>query len=270
MKDDQSVRLTKTLIDEYRQSLLDRGYKQQTINMYLCYLNQLYTFLPPGKHLTDENLSQWVESLKLEGYSDRTINLHISAVNGLLKYCGHRNMPSSVITHPEDADSSELTRKEYLQLISYVKKKGSYRNYLLVETLATVDINVTDLFMLTVEACQKGVIEYSNQREVVIPNSLRKELLTYIEKKGLISGPVFITRGGQLIDRSNINHKIEQLGGEAGLDPKKCNLRSLHLLYRRTQEEIDKELMPQHMRIYEQMLEREQLEMNRQSEKDRV
>jgi len=81
---------------------------------------------------------------------------------------------------------------------------------------------------------------------------------------------VFITRGGQLLDRSNINHQIEQLGSGAGLDPKKCNSRALHMLYRRTQEEIDRELMSQHMRIYDQMLEREQLEMERESEKEKI
>jgi len=185
LENDQPVRLTKSLIERYRQSLSIRGCKQQTIRMYICYLNKLYSFLQTGKQLTNENLSQWVESLKLEGYSDRTINLHISAVNGLLRFCGHRSLPSSVITYPRDADFPKLTREEYLQLLFYVKKKESCRDYLLVKTLATIDINVTDLFMVTVEACQKGVIEYSNQREVVIPNNLKKELLTYIEKKDL-------------------------------------------------------------------------------------
>ncbi len=256
-KTDKPVKLTKELISQYRDSLQARGCRKQTISMYLCYLNRLYAFLPKGKELTDENIRQWVTDLKKEGYSDRTINLHISSINGLLRFCGLRKVPVSMVSVPRDTEMPELTRDEYLKLLSYVKRYGSERDYLLIKTLATIDINVTDLSLLTVEACQKGTIDFSNYREAVIPDSLKQELLSYIEEKEISDGPLFVTSTGNQLNRSNITHMIEKYGRKAGISRDKANPRALHTLYEHTQEEITQHLMSLHMQEYEKLLNEE-------------
>ncbi len=256
-KDDKPVELTNDLMKQYRESLIMRGCEKQTISMYLCYLNRLYAFLPEGKELTDENIRQWVTHLKKEGYSDRTINLHISSINGLLRFCRHKKVPISVISVPRDAEVPELTRDEYLSLLSYVKKYGSERDYLLIKTLATIDITLSELPLLTVEACQEGMIKLPNNLDVVIPKSLKQELFSYIEKEGICSGSVFITDTGNQLDRVNITHTIEKFGVKAGIAPDKSNPRALHSLYERTQEEITQHLMSLHMQEYEKLLDEE-------------
>ncbi len=255
---DQPIKLTKRLMNQYRESLVTRRCEKQTINMYFCYLNRLYAFLQGDKELSDENLKRWIESLKHKGYSNRTINMHISSVNGLLRFCGHKKAPVSVVSAPQNADMSELTRDEYLQLLSHIKRCGSERDYLLTKTLATMDINVIDLSFLTVEACQKGVVEFPDHRQVVIPDNLKKNLFAYIERNGLTDGPVFVTKQGNPVDRSNINHAIERYGEEAGLDARKCNPKALHSLYLRTQEEIAQHLKSLHMQEYEKLLDQEE------------
>ncbi len=256
-KDDKPVKLTKELINQYQESLIMRGYEKQTISMYLCYLNQLYTFLPGERELTDENIGQWVTRLKKEGYSDRTINMHITSINGLLRFCGCKKVPISVISVPRKAEISELTRDEYLKLLSCVKKYGSDRDYLLIKTLATIDITLSSLSSLTVEACRKGIIKLSNNRNAVIPDSLKQELLSYIKEKGICSGCVFITDSRNRLDRTNITHTIEKYGIRAGIDLSKSNPRALHRLYERTQEEITQYLMSFHMQEYEKLLDEE-------------
>ncbi len=251
------VKLTKDLLNQYRDYLTSRGCGKQTISMYFCYLNRLYVFLHGNRELTDENIRRWMVSLKENGYSDRTINMHISAVNGLMRFCGHRNVTVSVITVARNTDLPGLSREEYLKLLSYTKKNGSERDYILIKTLTTIDITVVDLSLVTVEACQAGIVEFPNNREVIIPKSLQQELLSYIKESGLKKGSIFITSKGNQMDRSNITHDISRLGKRAGLDPDKCNPRSLHHLYQRTQEEIDKELISQHMQIYEDLLDTE-------------
>ncbi len=255
---DKPLKLTKKLMNQYRESLVMRGYGKQTISMYSCYLNRLYAFLPGEKELTDENLKQWVKSLKDQGYSDRTVNQHIFSVNGLLRFCGEKSAAVSVISVPRSADTSELTRDEYLQLLKYVKENGSERDYLMIKTLATIDIMVKDLSLLTVDACQKGSIELPNNREAVIPDSLKQELLSYIEEKGYTSGPVFVTSNGNQLHRSNITHIIEKYDIGAGLDQNKSNPRALHSLYERTQKEITQHLMSCQMQEYDKLLREEQ------------
>ncbi len=109
---EKPVKLTKDLLNQYRDFLTRRGCGKQTISMYFCYLNRLYDFLPGEKELSDENISQWMVSLKEQGYSDRTINMHISAVNGLMKFYGRRNVTVSIVTVPRTVDLPELTREE--------------------------------------------------------------------------------------------------------------------------------------------------------------
>ncbi len=254
----EPVKITKTLLNQYKDSLLSRGCKQQTINMYFCYLDRLYEFLPEDKELTDERLSQWIEELGEKGYSDRTLNLHISTVNGLLRFCGRKKIPISVITAPHNAEFSELSRDEYIKFLSYVKKIGSERDYLLIRVLGSIDINVVDLSFLTVEACQKGTVEFPDARDAFIPDSLQKELLAYIDKSKISSGSVFKTSRGNNLDRSNITHTFERLGKEAGLNPEKCNPRALHRLYQRTQEKIDQDLLSLRKQAYDVLLNAEE------------
>lgn len=257
------LKMTKALLEEYRIYLINRGCEAQTISMYFCYLKRLYAFLPKEKELTEENLKGWVEALQNKGYSDRTINMHISSVNGLLRFCGHKIMHISVTVTPCTADMPELTREEYLRLLSYVKIQGPKRDYLLIKTLATVDISVIDLILLTVEACQKGIVNSSNQKESLIPDSLQEELLAYIEEQNLKTGPVFVSKTGKLLDRSNMTHTIARWGKKAGISSKKCNPRALHQLYLRTQEEIHRELMPFQRKAYEDLLNEEQMIVNK-------
>ncbi len=252
-----SVKLTKELINQYRKSLEDRGCGQQTISMYFCYLNRLYDFLQGDKEITDESLNQWVATLKKEGLSDRTINMHISSVNGLLRFYGCKDTPVSVLSVHRREKWKELTRNEYLQLLSYVKENGSERDYLLIKTLATIGIYVTDLPYVTVEACRKGVMELPDNREIEIPESFDQELLSYIENCGLDKGSIFVTKYGKDIDRANISRYIKRMGEEAGIEKGKCTASSLHRLYERTQREITQHLMSLHMQEYDKLLNEE-------------
>ncbi len=262
MSTENAITLTKTLMDQYRESLVNRGYGQQTISMYFCYLNRLYDFLPGEKKLTDENLAQWAASLKAEGLSDKTVRMHISAVNGLLRFCGQKSMPTAVVPASQEEELPELTRDEYLQLLTYIKEYGSERDYLLTKLLATIDMNLNDLPCVTAEACMAGTVELENNRKAVLPDGLKQELLAYLSEQEMTTGPVFVSRRGRELDRSNITRMIRRMGKNAGLNPEKCNPRALHNLYKRTQEEIDQMIMPVHMQAYNDLLNNEQEKEN--------
>ncbi len=249
-----NVRLTRKLINEYRDSLVSRGCKEQTVNMYYCYLNKLYDFLPTSKELTETNLTKWVNELYEKGLSDRTVNLYLSSANGLLKYCGERRVPMSSISAPRDAELPELNWDEYLQLLSYVKNHESERNYLLIETLATIDISISKLPYLTVEACQEGFIKISGSKEIRIPDGLRQELLSHARGKNIHTGSIFISSYGNPLDRTDITHTIERAGRNAGIEPGKSNPRALHRLCRRTQEELNEKLRVVYTMAYDDLL----------------
>ena len=113
----------------------------------------------------------------------------------------------------------ELTRSEYLRLLSAAKALGKERTYLLVKVFATTGITVQELPRLTVEAAQAGkVVTYPNRvrQEVRISPCVGRELLEYAHSTGVASGPIFITRNGKTVNR----------GGGHRLDPKAGGRRS--------------------------------------------
>ena len=75
-----------------------------------------------------------------------------------------------------------------------------------------------------------------------LPDKLRKMLLDYCRRKGISSGPVFVTRYGNPLNRCNIWAEMKALCASAGVESTKCfphNLRHLFALsYYRLEKDV--------------------------------
>lgn len=92
-----------------------------------------------------------------------------------------------------------------------------------------------------------------------VPPCLRAELLAYAGERGIGSGPVFCTRYGKLMDRGNINVRIQSLARDARVSAEKCNPRCLRKLCTATQESIRANLELLAEQTYDRLLEKESL-----------
>ncbi len=256
---DSSIILTKELIDQYLVELQANGGKKETVRAYARSLEKLYAFLPEDKEITQDSLRSWKESLIEDGCSDSTVNLRLSSVNSLMKYCGFRKSYLSHTPVARNAKLPEMTRDEYLKFLGFIRENGTEQEYLLVKVFALLDLHLRDLSQVTVEACREGVISCGENKSMKIPACLQKELLSFTERHQLTSGPVFVTKGGHLLDRSNITHAFHQLAKGSGISPEKCNPSALHRLYVRTQDEITKQLEHLHTHAYDSLLDAEQV-----------
>ena len=84
-----------------------------------------------------------------------------------------------------------------------------------------MDLPLRSLSRVTVEAVQEGWV--FAPRRLRVPPCLRAELLAYAGEQGIGSGPVFCTRYGKLMDRGNINVRIQSLARDARVSAEKCN-----------------------------------------------
>ena len=75
---------------------------------------------------------------------------------------------------------------------------------------------------------------------------------------GIYHGPVFITRTGQLWNRTNIFRAMRELCQAPGVPEEKGNPRCLRGLYKTTQKTIEQQLAIHKEKMYDQMLELEQ------------
>ncbi len=252
------VVMTEELVEQFLQKMQEKGCKAETVRAYQRSLEELYAFLPEDKKITEQILNFWKASLREQGFSDSTVNLRVSSVNGLLRYCGAKKTGMLRTATAHSAERPEPTRGEYLRFLSYVRKYGSEQDYLLVKLFATVDLNLRELSNLTVEACQEGVILLSPMRQILIPPCMQDELLAYIERNHLAEGAVFVTKGGNLLDRSNITHSIRHLAEKSGMDPEKCSPSALHRMYQATRSDIGQRFLPLYLQAYDSLLNTEQ------------
>ncbi len=249
----ESVIVTKSLIQQFLNDRKADGCQEGTLQSYQHSLQDLLDFLPEGKVVTKKVLSDWREALKNSGYSDNTINTRLVAVNGLLRYCGAKNLCMPIIKPRQDIEP-ELTRAELLRLLSAVREMGREREYLLIKVFTCVGLNICELDSLTIDALKAGVIRRADGKEKFIPDSLKWELLRYAEHQKIKKGSVFLTKSGRMMDRSNITNALRRLAKEAGLEPERCNPRALHRLYQSTHEEIMENLEPYYVQSYDKLL----------------
>ncbi len=77
---------------------------------------------------------------------------------------------------------------------------------------------------------------------VLLPRELRGRLLRYAARCGIPGGPVFRTRSGKPLDRSNICHDMKRLCAQARVDAHKVFPHNLRHLFARSFYAVDKNL----------------------------
>ena len=198
-----------------------------------------------------------------KGYTIGTINHRLTTVNGYLDYVGLRNYQAAYLCRDlQEQLSPELSRHEYLRLLSTAKLLGRQRTYLLIKTIVATGLAVHELSCLTLEAVKAGTIRVTkgnSHRVVQIPLCVKEELLSYARKKQLSAGPIFVTRNGKVINRSNVSLEIQTLAKDARVAPEKCNPRCLRKLYQTTHQQIHQNIAILVEQTHERILEEEQL-----------
>ena len=133
-------------------------------------------------------------------------------------------------------EERELSKSEYTRLLTAAKQK-SERLYLLLQTICSTGIRVSELRYVTVDAVKRGWTEIrlkGKNRTVFLPDRLCGMLNRYIRRKKITSGAVFVTRNGLPLDRSNIWSEMKSLCKVAGVSAQKVFPHNLRHLFAKT------------------------------------
>lgn len=230
--------VTIQLIEKYLNHLMEEEKSVATLKKYRHDLNELHNYLQ-GMLLTKSIIIEWKKYL-IEKYAPSTVNSMLIAVNGYLRFFSWHDLSMKLlkIQKPLFSDENkELTREEYARLVMTASKRSNARLSLILQTICATGIRVSELKFITIEAVQTGRTEISNKgkrRVIFLPQQLRKLLRKYAQKHGKISGPVFTTRTGKPLDRSNIWRDMKALCTEAKVAPEKVFPHNLRHLFART------------------------------------
>lgn len=234
----KQIILSDKLLKMYIQYLREQERSESTIKSYQRELMSLQLYLDE-RPITKDILLAYKTMLTSQ-YSPCTCNVTISALNSYLKYIGRPDLmikPLKIQRQIYEPAEKELTRKEYDKLIRAANINGQERLSLIMQTICSTGIRVSELQYVTVEAIKEGKTIATNKgksRIVFIPAPLQKLLKKYVVNSNITSGPIFITRSGKPLDRSNLWKDMKQLCSIAKVNPEKVYPHNLRHLFART------------------------------------
>ena len=246
--------LTKECFTAFLDDLAQRGRTPGTLDTYRRNICFLYEALPADKTLQPGTLDQWQQDMLAEGYSPRTVNIRLSVANHLVSFLGRRELQTQGTLEVDEEGLPELTRTEYLRLLSTARVLGKERLYLLVKLFGSTEWPVGALEQLTVE-----VIKGQESSPARLPEFLRREMLNYARRCGVSSGPLFQTRNGKPLRRTAVTDSMKQLCRDARVAEEKANPRCLRRLWQATQDSFRAQLDWLVEQACDSLLETEQL-----------
>lgn len=233
-------------IGRYMTFLYEQEKAESTIHQYNRNLRMALLYFD-GAELTKAVLIEWKEHLS-EKCAPASVNTVLAAFNGFLKFMGWADLtvkPLKIQKTLFSDGSRELSQEEYARLVHAAEKPGNRRLSLVIQAICSTGIRVSELKFITVEAVRVGRTEVSNKgkrRLVFIPKKLSKMLCAYLKDQKIREGPVFVTRSGKPLDRSNIWRDMKALCESAGVDPIKVFPHNLRHLFARTYYNLEKDL----------------------------
>lgn len=254
--------LARSDIDLYLQDVASRGCKQGTLENYRRSLLNFFDWLPEGKQVSREKVYEYQEYL-IGKYTSRTVNMKMTAINGILGFLDLREYQSTVKVSVDDtAIQPELSRNEYLRMLSAAKAIGDERLYLIIKLFGTTGIAVQEFDKVTVEAVRSGtIVTFPNRNRLAlrIPACVQSELLEYAKEKGVKSGPIFLTREGRPLGRTTLSNMVPHIARYAKVEENKCTPRCLQKLYAETWDTIKSNVNVMLQMTYDKLLEQEQV-----------
>ena len=228
-------------IEAYLETLKEKERAPATIEKYRRALMRFAAFIGSGE-ITKQRVLEFKERLIADNCSDSTVNGVLAAVSGYLNHTDCSNCNVRRIRRQESPfrdPGRELTKAEYDRLRKAAE--GQPRLKLLLETIASCGLRVSELRFITVEAAEREeatVRLKGKSRRVLIPRKLARKLLKYAKSRGITEGPVFVARSGRPLDRRQIWAELKRLARAAGVAESKVfphNLRHLFAVehYRR-------------------------------------
>ena len=244
MKDKQKRIITTQKIDDYCLWLDRCERSRETIQKYEYYLTRFMEFMD-CRPVDKEMVILW-KSILRENLAPVTVNGALAALNGFFKYCDWQDCRARFLKISKNTfypESRELSKKEYLRLVRTAAVQGNERLALLLETICSSGIRVSELPFITVAALHKAEVECKGRiRTVLLTKKLCRILLDYAARRGIESGMIFVTRSGKALNRSNIWREMKALGLKANVDREKIFPHNLRHLFARTYYAMTKDL----------------------------
>ena len=169
--------LTPQLIEDYLRRLAEDERGAATIDKYRRDLLRFYEFLPPDKAVDKAVVLSWKEQLVARKYASSSVNVMLASVNGLLTFAGRPEWRAKFLKRQRAAfcdERRELRRAEYKKLVATARREKKTRLTLMMETICSTGIRVSELAFVTVEASARGAPSSCSRANAAAYSSRRR------------------------------------------------------------------------------------------------
>ena len=228
--------ITDKKIEFFRAELLREEKTANTVEKYVRDINKFKDYCD-GKNINQKLVLAYKSWLQECGrYRISSINSYLVVLNHFCKVMGWGELCVKTIKIQETAfemEEKELTMAEYKKLIHTAMEAGDERTAMILQTIGSTGIRISELKYIRVEAFADGFVDVHNKakvRRILLPYALMKVLKEYAKRNHIKNGVLFYNERKQPLDRKNIWRHMKRIARMAGIPETKVyphNLRHL-------------------------------------------
>ena len=231
----------------FENNLIGEEKSEATVRKYIRDINEFSDWLGEEELCKTKVLKY--KALLCEKYAPASVNAALSSLNRFFNFIERYDLRVKNLKIQKQIFASadkELAKAEYERLLRTARDRKNMRLYLLMQTICSTGIRVSEVRYITVAAVESGIAEISckgKYRQVFLPKQLCQMLKRYIKEQKIKSGTVFVTKNGNPLDRSNIWSDMKKLCKTAHVSEKKVFPHNLRHLFARTYYSLQKDIV---------------------------
>lgn len=208
--------MTDKMVEAYLKALESEERAAATIEKYRRALLRFAAFLS-GAAVTPKMIHLWKDDLRASNYAPPTINACLAALNVFSCFCGWTDCRARFLKiqrRPFRDSRQELTRGECERLVAAAEAAGDRALALLMATICSTGIRVSEVQYITVEAAKNGkteIVRKGKIRTILLPSKICRKLLKFATQKKTASGAIFRAKSGKSMSRYQIWSKMKKL-----------------------------------------------------------
>lgn len=233
-------------LENYKQYLKEEEKSKNTTEKYIRDVKKFLDYT--GGRQTNKNLVLDFKEELIKKYEPTSVNSILAAVNNFLEWMGMVGFKVKPLVIQKDLYSKpekELSLQEYQKLVRTAEQKGKRKLSLIIQTICSTGIRVSELKFITVESVKQGRATVNckgKNRIIFLPKNLCKKLKEYCKTQNILSGIIFLSKNAKAIDRTSIWKQMKKICKDAGVAEGKVFPHNLRHLFARTYYKIYKDI----------------------------
>ncbi|WP_337400604.1 tyrosine-type recombinase/integrase [Congzhengia sp.] len=239
--------ISENLIGSFKTHLLNEEKSASTLEKYIHDCTVFSVWLG-SRTMSKELVLEYKQGI-MQKLAPASVNAVISSLNSFFEFCDRVDCKIKSVKIQKQIFASsekELTKSDYEKLLKAALNKGNERLFYLMQTICSTGIRVSELKFITVEAIEsrEAFINCKGKmRVVMLTKQLCKILKEYVKRNKIKRGPIFVTRTGRPLNRSNIWADMKKLCESAGVSKDKVFPHNLRHLFAKTYYSLHKDIV---------------------------